>query len=66
MSYFIENDFFDSDLDKIRFFRNIESVDTIEDLEYAHRTFGEVNEVLPDAFENLFLLLRARILLRKF
>lgn len=66
ISYFIEDSFFDSELDKIRFFRNIESIDTLEDLEYTHRTFEEANEELPESFENLFLLLRARIVFRKF
>ena len=66
ISYFIDNDFFDSELDKIRFFRNIEAVDTLEDLEYTHQTFKEANETLPETFENLFLLLRARIVFRKF
>lgn len=66
ISYFIEDGFFDSELDKIRFFRNIESVDTLEELEYAHKTFEEANEELPESFENLFLLLRTRIVLRTF
>lgn len=66
ISYFIDDDFFDSELDKIRFFRNIESIDTLEDLEYAHQTFAEANETLPESFENLFMLLRARIVLRTF
>ena len=66
ISYFIDNDFFDSELDKIRFFRNIESIDSLEDLEYTHKTFEEANEKLPESFENLFLLLRSRIIFRKF
>lgn len=66
ISYFIDSDFFDSELDKIRFFRNIESVETLEDLDYTHRTFEEANEMLPESFENLFLLLRARVIFRKF
>ena len=66
ISYFIDDDFFDSELDKIRFFRNIESIETLEDLEYTHQTFEEANETLPEAFENLFLLLRSRIVFRKF
>lgn len=66
ISYFIEDSFFDSELDKIRFFRNIESIDTLEDLEYTRQTFEEANETLPESFENLFLLLRARIVFRKF
>ncbi len=66
ISYFIDNDFFDSELDKIRFFRNIESIDSLEDLEYTHKTFEDANEKLPESFENLFLLLRSRIIFRKF
>lgn len=66
ISYFIEDDFFDSPLDKIRFFRNIESIDTLEDLEYSHQTFAEANETLPESFENLFLLLKTRIILRQY
>lgn len=66
ISYFIDNDFFDSELDKIRFFRNIEAIETLEDLEYTHTTFEEANEKLPEAFENLFLLLRSRIIFRRF
>ncbi len=64
ISYFIEEDFFDSELDKIRFFRNIESIDTLEDLEFTYKTFEEANEKLPETFENLFLLLRARVIFR--
>lgn len=66
ISYFIDNDFFDSELDKIRFFRNIESIETLEDLEYTHKTFEEANETLPKSFEHLFLLLRARVIFGKF
>lgn len=66
ISYFIEDDFFDSELDKIRFFRSIESMETLEDLEYSHRTFEEANETLPESFENLFLLLRTRIVLGQY
>lgn len=66
ISYFIESDFFDSELDKIRFFRNIESIETLEDLEYTHKTFEEANEKLPESFENLFLLLRARVIFKQF
>lgn len=35
-------------------------------MEYTHTTFEEANEKLLEAFENLFLLLRARIIFRKF
>lgn len=66
LSYFIADDFFDSEQDKIRFFRNIESIETHDELEYAYKSFEEANENLPESFENLFLLLRARIVFKKY
>ena len=65
LSYFISDDFFDSEQDKIRFFRNVESIETPDDLEYAYKSFEEATEVLPESFENLFLLLNARIIFNK-
>jgi transcription-repair coupling factor (superfamily II helicase) len=39
ISYYISEDFFSSEADKLHFFRNIESIETLEDLDFAHRTF---------------------------
>ncbi len=39
LSYVIEDDAFDSQMDKLSFFRDIESIDTLEDLDYAESTF---------------------------
>lgn len=66
LSYFIPDDFFDSEQDKLRFFRNIESIDTQDDLEYAYKSFEDANTSLPESFENLFLLLKVRIVFKKF
>lgn len=66
ISYSIPDDFFDSELDKIRFFRSIESIETRDELDYAYETFQSSNDSLPETFENLFLLLRVRIVLKSY
>jgi transcription-repair coupling factor (superfamily II helicase) len=63
VSYYIPEDFFSSEADKIHFFRNIESIETLEDLDFAHKTFIEWNDSIPEEFENLFLILKIRIIL---
>lgn len=66
LSYSIPEDFFDSELDKIRFFRSIESMETTDDLDYAYETFRAANTILPESFENLFLLLRTRLRIKEY
>ncbi|EKD66417.1 MAG: hypothetical protein ACD_49C00044G0019 [uncultured bacterium (gcode 4)] len=66
ISYYISEDFFSSESDKLHFFRNIESIETISDLEFAHKTFIEWNDEVPEEFENLFLILKTRIILSQF
>ncbi|EKE27620.1 MAG: hypothetical protein ACD_3C00186G0002, partial [uncultured bacterium (gcode 4)] len=63
ISYYISEDFFSSEADKLHFFRNIESIETLEDLDFAYKTFMEWNDKLPQEFENLFSLLKSRIML---
>jgi len=63
ISYYISEDFFNTEADKIHFFRNIESIETLEDLEYAYKTFVEWNDKIPEEFNNLFLVLKTRIIL---
>ncbi|MCK9273004.1 DEAD/DEAH box helicase [Candidatus Gracilibacteria bacterium] len=66
ISYYISEDFFSSESDKLHFFRNIESIETISDLEFAHKTFIEGNDEVPEEFENLFLILKTRIILSQY
>jgi len=66
ISYYISEDFFSSESDKLHFFRNIESIETISDLEFAHKTFIEWNDEVPEEFENLFLILKTRIILSQY
>ena len=39
LSYAIDDEYFDSELDKLSFFRDIDSIETLEDLDYAESTF---------------------------
>ena len=61
LSYAIDDEFFDSELDKLSFFRDIDSIETLPDLEYAESTFRV--ESIPESMTNLFLSLRSSIIL---
>lgn len=63
ISYYISDDFFSSEADKIHFFRNIESIETLEDLDFAYTSFVEWNDTIPQEFNNLFAILKTRIIL---
>lgn len=64
LSYIIPNEFFISELDKLNFFREVENIDNISELEALENEFlqDEGNEHI----ENLFLLLKARIIFGAF
>ena len=64
LSYIIPNEFFISELDKLNFFREVENIDNISELEALENEFlqAERNEHI----ENLFLLLKARIIFGAF
>ena len=64
LSYIIPNEFFISELDKLNFFREVENIDNISELEALENEFlqNERNEHI----ENLFLLLKARIIFGAF
>lgn len=66
ISYYIEDSFFNSESDKMHFFRNIESIETIEDLDYTYKTFIESIDRIPEELNNLFLILKIRITLSKY
>jgi transcription-repair coupling factor (superfamily II helicase) len=61
LSYGIPDSFFDSEIDKLHFFRSLESVSSLDELETARASFFDRTAILPEATENLFLLVRARI-----
>lgn len=65
LSFYISDDFFSSEADKIHFFRNIESIETEDDLDFTYDTFIKWNDYISEEFENLFLILKSRIVLSK-
>ncbi|MDQ1343763.1 MAG: hypothetical protein QG650_483, partial [Patescibacteria group bacterium] len=65
-AYGIPDAFFDSEIDKLHFFRSLESVRDEKELDFAREGFLEGRPRLPEIVENLFLLVRARIRLAKF
>ena len=64
-SYGIPDSFFDSEIDKLHFFRSLESVRDEKELDYSRDGFLEGRDKLPEGVENFFLLVRARIRLAK-
>ena len=63
---FIPSGFFSSDLDKLNFYREIENIRDIKDLEYIKDDFEKINSNLPKGFINLLDILRLKILSYKF
>lgn len=64
LSYVIEDREFASELDKLNFFREIENIETLEELSKIEEEFQGENPASNR--ENLFLLLRGRIVFSEF
>ena len=62
ISAFIPDYFFSSELDKINFYREIESLETLEDLENIISDFKEINKDIPSETSNFFSLLEIKLL----
>jgi len=64
----IPDTYFDSDLDKINFYREIESVDKLEDLKELVEDFKQENNVseFPEEMQNFFNLLKLKLKSREF
>jgi transcription-repair coupling factor (superfamily II helicase) len=60
LSYVLPDDFFDSDIDKLSFFREIEAIESIEDLERIEETFSNNTD---HALHNLFLMMKTSLIL---
>ncbi len=58
---YINNDFFTTELDKLNFYREIESIDTLVDLKTIITDFKEINKIKDEATNNFFDLLKLRI-----
>ena len=63
---FIPEEFFSSDLDKINFYREIESIRELDDLNNLISDFKNINENIPKSTENLFNLIKIKILSSKY
>jgi len=63
---YIPEEFFTSDLDKINFYREIESIRELEDLNNLISDFKEINKNIPESTENLFNLIKIKILCSKY
>lgn len=62
----ISGDFFSSELDKINFYRDIENINSIEDLNNLIEDFKMINEHFPDETKNLFDLMSLKIKASKY
>ncbi|MDR2411351.1 MAG: hypothetical protein LBD88_01885 [Candidatus Peribacteria bacterium] len=59
---YLPNDFFTSELDKLNFYREIESISNLEDLENLMISFEELNKDFEKSSYNLFSLIKLKIL----
>ena len=64
--YFVDDEFFGSEMDKLSFFRTIERADDEEDLKFIRESFMENNSRIPENLDNIFNMVRLRIFLRKY
>ncbi len=63
----IPDTFFLSETDKLHFYREIEMIEDLEDLQYLKNSFFENTiDTIPEQTENLFFLLEAHILARNY
>jgi len=61
LSAFIDNDLFNSELDKINFYREIESLEELEDLENIVTDFKEINTDINIETQNFFDMLEVKL-----
>jgi transcription-repair coupling factor len=66
LSYVLPESFFQSEEDKLNFYREIENIEELEELEDIEDDFYKHHATLSSNAKNLFLLLRARIILREY
>lgn len=60
LSYILPDEFFASELDKLNFFREVENIENLNDLDSVEQEFSYNKN--DENIANLFLLLRARII----
>lgn len=62
----IPEEYFQSETDKIHFYREVESLSEIEELEEIITGFKKINEDLPESAHNVFDILKVKILGQKY
>ena len=60
ISAYIPDEFFGSSMDKMNFYRELETVESVEDLQTIIDEFKQTNPELPPETQNLFTLLRLK------
>ncbi len=58
---YIDDNFFTSELDKINFYREIESLNNLKELDILIKDFKEINKNIPNETQNFFDLLKLKI-----
>jgi len=58
---YIDEQFFDWELDKINFYRELESLDTLEDLDEIIKDFMIINQDIPIETQNFFSLMKIKL-----
>jgi transcription-repair coupling factor (superfamily II helicase) len=58
---YIDEQFFDSELDKINFYRELEALDTLEELDEIIQDFLTLNSQIPLETQNFFSLLKIKL-----
>lgn len=66
ISYYIAQDFFHNEMDKIHFFRDLETIESQEDLQHAYQDLLEEHGKLPSEITHLFFLLSAKLLFQEY
>lgn len=68
IEFFIPNEYFLSETDKLNFYREIELIEDMQDLEYLHKNLfkKEANDTQHNGIKNLFLLLEVQLLSSSF
>lgn len=61
---YVPDEFFASEREKLAFFRNIESLETEDDLAAAREHVGRSHDAMPETVDNLFSVLGLRMWLR--
>jgi len=66
ISAFIPDTYFNSETDKLNFYREVESLKNLSDLKTMVQDFKNINPVFSVEIENLFMMLEAKLKAKKY